>query len=140
MAIEVALHVPELIVPRFVKLLLPFQVLNEVFSTLFNPKLALASVRLVAPVPPFSMAIEVALHVPELIVPSFVKLLLPFQVLNEVFSTLLNPTFDLLIPVAILASVTASSRMRYVLTGNKSKVVVTNGNPPLFSLGIDVVV
>ena len=59
---------------------------------------------------------------------------------SEVLSTLLNPTFDLLIPVAILVSVTASSRMRYVLTGNKSKVVVTNGNPPLFSLVIDVVV
>ena len=59
--------------------------------------------------PPLATAIGDPLQVPLEIVPSEVILLLPVQVLNAVFSTLLSPTFDLLIPEASLASVTARS-------------------------------
>ena len=80
-----------------------------------NPKLVLAAAAEVAPVPPFEIAIAVPLQVPLEIVPREVILLLPVQVLNAVFSTLLSPTFDLLIPEASLASVTARSANFIVL-------------------------
>ena len=80
-----------------------------VLSTLPNPKFVLAPAAVVAPVPPLAMAIEVPLQVPLVIVPTVVKLLVPAQELIATFSTLLNPTLDLLIPVASLASVTAPS-------------------------------
>ena len=71
--------------------------------------MVLAAAAEVAPVPPLATAIGVPLQVPLEIVPSEEIELLPVHVLNAVFSTLPNPTFDLLMPLATFVSVTAPS-------------------------------
>ena len=62
-------------------------------------------------------------------VPTVVKLLVPAQVLIEIFSTLPKPTFDLLIPVPSLASVTAPS-------ANFIVVIPPSATPPLLALAV----
>ena len=96
---------------------------------IFNPKLVLAAAAVVAPVPPFSTATAVPLHTPLVIVPTVAKLLVPVQVLNAVFSTLLSPTFDLLIPVKSFASVTAPS-------ANLIVVIPPSATPPLLAFAV----
>ena len=74
-----------------------------------GPAKKVFAVVVATPVPPLAIAMAVPLQVPVAIVPSVVILLVPTHVLNSVFSTLPKPTFDLLIPVATFASVTARS-------------------------------
>ena len=77
-----------------------------------SPKLSLASVAFVAPVPPLLIAIVVPLQIPEETVPRVVIWLEPPHVFKAIFSTFPNPTLDLLIPIAILASVIEASAIR----------------------------
>ena len=85
------------------------------FAPITKPKLNLASAAVFAPVPPCAIATDVALQIPDVIVPKLFKLLLPCQVLIAVFSTFPNPTFDWLIPFEIFISVIEASAIKGVV-------------------------